>query len=206
MSLPRAHTECVPIRALTLLAVARSVKLSEVKESRVTTMPGAPPGAPRGNPGQPQPPGYGMYGMQAPASATPGMASNFVPVQFQVPNEMMGAVIGKAGASINEIRSMSGADIKIGDNEPGNPMRLVTVTGSPEQIQLAQYLIQIKMGGGQLPSPQQYGMHQMGMQQHQMGMQPQMGMQQHQMGMQQHQMGMQMPPQGQMPGHQMPGY
>ena len=30
MSLPRARTECVPIRALTLLAVARSVKLSEV--------------------------------------------------------------------------------------------------------------------------------------------------------------------------------
>ena len=71
---------------------------------------------------------------------------------------MMGAVIGKGGASINEIRSMSGADIKIGDNEPGNPMRLVTVTGSPEQIQLAQYLIQIKMGGGQLPSAQQFAL------------------------------------------------
>ena len=31
------------------------------------------------------------------------------------------------------------------------PMRLVTVTGTPDQIQMAQYLIQVKMGGGSLP-------------------------------------------------------
>ena len=30
-------------------------------------------------------------------------------------------------------------------------MRLVTVTGTPDQIQMAQYLIQVKMGGGSLP-------------------------------------------------------
>merc|ERR1740116_746393 len=32
------------------------------------------------------------------------------------------------------------------------PMRLVTVTGTPDQIQMAQYLIQVKMGGGSLPA------------------------------------------------------
>lgn len=219
------------------------VKLSEVKEARDASpragggagggMAGGAVGGgghARGGPGggggggQQQ---YGMAyggGMGTPAAAP--MGGNYVPVQFQVPNEMMGAVIGKAGAAINEIRTMSGSDIKIGDNEPGNPMRLVTVTGSPEQIQLAQYLIQIKMGGGQLPSAQQFGMQQQmhaGMQQMQ-GMQQGMPVQQG-MGVQQAMgmgMGVQQIPgqqmhtqmavngqmqmqQGQMPG-QMPGY
>jgi len=75
-----------------------------------------------------------------------------MPVQFQVPNESMGAVIGRAGATINQIRQMSGAKVDIAQSVPGMPMRLVTITGTPDQIQMAQYLIQVKMGGGTLPS------------------------------------------------------
>ena len=47
---------------------------------------------------------------------------------------------------------MSGAKVDIAQSVPGMPMRLVTVTGTPDQIQMAQYLIQVKMGGGSLPA------------------------------------------------------
>ena len=87
-------------------------------------------------------------GQAMPAQLAPGT----MPVQFQVPNESMGAVIGRAGATINQIRSMSGAKVDIAQSVPGMPMRLVTVTGTPDQIQMAQYLIQVKMGGGSLPA------------------------------------------------------
>ena len=46
---------------------------------------------------------------------------------------------------------MSQAKVDIAQSVPGMPMRLVTVTGTPDQIQMAQYLIQVKMGGGSLP-------------------------------------------------------
>ena len=81
----------------------------------------------------------------------PPLAPGTMPVQFQVPNESMGAVIGRAGATINQIRQMSQAKVDIAQSVPGMPMRLVTVTGTPDQIQMAQYLIQVKMGGGSLP-------------------------------------------------------
>ena len=103
---------------------------------------------------------YGqMHGSQTQAIASGNaaamqqpLAPGTMPVQFQVPNESMGAVIGRAGATINQIRQMSGAKVDIAQSVPGMPMRLVTVTGTPEQIQMAQYLIQVKMGGGALPT------------------------------------------------------
>ncbi|RKP02422.1 hypothetical protein CXG81DRAFT_2160, partial [Caulochytrium protostelioides] len=56
-------------------------------------------------------------------------------IQIYIPNEMVGAVIGKQGMRINEIRAHSGAHVKIGDppanaGQPGAE-RLVTMTGSP---------------------------------------------------------------------------
>jgi hypothetical protein len=38
-------------------------------------------------------------------------------------------------------RQVSGANIKIADLEEGNPDRHVSITGTPDQIQLAQFLI-----------------------------------------------------------------
>ena len=40
-----------------------------------------------------------------------------------------------------KIRLVSGANIKIADLEDGNPDRHVSITGTPDQIQLAQFLI-----------------------------------------------------------------
>lgn len=116
-----------------------------------------PAGAARG----PDPSVMGMYAtlpQQAPPMAAnsqpiqPPLAPGTMPVQFQVPNESMGAVIGRAGSTINQIRQMSGAKVEIAQSVPGMAMRLVTVTGTPDQIQMAQYLIQVKMGGGPLPT------------------------------------------------------
>ena len=66
--------------------------------------------------------------------------------------QMMGCIIGKAGSRINEIRSLSGAQIKIdqgskeeiGDDETKTQDRLITITGSPEEVCLAQYLINLR--------------------------------------------------------------
>ena len=55
--------------------------------------------------------------------------------------QLIGCVIGKKGAKIHEIRMMSGATIKIANNEGDMIDRLVTITGTPEAVSLAQYLI-----------------------------------------------------------------
>ncbi|KAK4058435.1 PAB1 binding protein [Microbotryomycetes sp. JL221] len=62
--------------------------------------------------------------------------------QIYIPNELVGSIIGKGGAKINEVRSTSQCTIKI--NEPGEGVaahnaneRLVTITGQPANIQLA---------------------------------------------------------------------
>ncbi|GAA6009227.1 hypothetical protein JCM11491_004236 [Sporobolomyces phaffii] len=66
--------------------------------------------------------------------------------QIFIPNELVGSIIGKAGAKINEVRQASQCQIKI--NEPGeaapggSPLeRLVTITGQPSGIQIAVRLL-----------------------------------------------------------------
>ncbi|XP_070247468.1 poly(rC)-binding protein 4 isoform X1 [Myotis yumanensis] len=57
------------------------------------------------------------------------------------PPQLIGCVIGRQGSKISEIRQMSGAHIKIGNQAEGAGERHVTITGSPVSIALAQYLI-----------------------------------------------------------------
>uniref|UniRef100_UPI00358E3D7C poly(rC)-binding protein 3-like isoform X2 n=1 Tax=Myxine glutinosa TaxID=7769 RepID=UPI00358E3D7C len=61
--------------------------------------------------------------------------------EISIPNDLIGSIIGKQGSKINEIRQMSGAQIKIGGPTEGSTDRQVTITGSPANISLAQYLI-----------------------------------------------------------------
>ncbi|NWQ95594.1 PCBP4 protein, partial [Burhinus bistriatus] len=61
--------------------------------------------------------------------------------EFLVPNDLIGCIIGRHGSKISEIRQMSGAHIKIGNQTEGSSERHVTITGSPVSITLAQYLI-----------------------------------------------------------------
>lgn len=56
--------------------------------------------------------------------------------------QLAGAIIGKGGARIRKIRSDSGAGITIDEPLPGSNDRIITITGIPSQIQMAQYLLQ----------------------------------------------------------------
>ncbi|XP_078065486.1 poly(rC)-binding protein 4 isoform X1 [Mustelus asterias] len=61
--------------------------------------------------------------------------------ELLIPNDLIGCIIGRQGSKINEIRQMSGAQIKIDNQVDGSTERLVTITGGPLNINLAQYLI-----------------------------------------------------------------
>ncbi|XP_078192649.1 poly(rC)-binding protein 2 isoform X11 [Callithrix jacchus] len=58
---------------------------------------------------------------------------------------LIGCIIGRQGAKINEIRQMSGAQIKIANPVEGSTDRQVTITGSAASISLAQYLINVSL-------------------------------------------------------------
>ncbi|XP_077458149.1 poly(rC)-binding protein 2-like isoform X1 [Stigmatopora argus] len=65
--------------------------------------------------------------------------------EMKIPNELIGCIIGRQGAKINEIRQMSGAQIKIANPVDGSTDRQVTITGSPASISLAEYLINARL-------------------------------------------------------------
>ncbi|XP_067229482.1 poly(rC)-binding protein 3 isoform X2 [Chanodichthys erythropterus] len=61
--------------------------------------------------------------------------------ELTIPNDLIGCIIGRQGTKINEIRQMSGAQIKIANAMEGSTDRQITITGTPANISLAQYLI-----------------------------------------------------------------
>ncbi|XP_068620342.1 heterogeneous nuclear ribonucleoprotein K [Battus philenor] len=62
--------------------------------------------------------------------------------QVTIPKDLAGAIIGKAGSRIRKIRAESGAGIEIAEPLPGSNDRIITITGTPQRIQMAQYLLQ----------------------------------------------------------------
>lgn len=77
---------------------------------------------------------------QAAAALSAVASQSISSTEMVIPNGLIGCVIGKGGSKINEIRQLSGATIKISNSEEGKN-RTVTISGSPESINLAQYLI-----------------------------------------------------------------
>lgn len=93
-------------------------------------------------------------GMAATQLAFPQVRPQQVPAQnnnpqqaseMTIPNDLIGCIIGRGGQKINEIRQLSGATIKIANAEEGSSDRKVTITGTPETISLAQYLINTRI-------------------------------------------------------------
>lgn len=76
-----------------------------------------------------------------PVAATALNTTGAVTTEMSIPNDLIGCIIGKGGAKINEIRQLSGATIKISSSEEGSKERTVSISGTPESINLAQYLI-----------------------------------------------------------------
>ena len=66
--------------------------------------------------------------------------------QIFIPNDMVGAIIGKGGAKINEIRQLSGSVIKINEPQDNSNERLVTITGTSECNQMALYMLYSRLG------------------------------------------------------------
>ena len=58
--------------------------------------------------------------------------------------QLAGAIIGKGGMRIKQIRMESGATITIDELQPGATDRIINITGTQDQIQNAQYLLQMR--------------------------------------------------------------
>ncbi|XP_032250050.1 poly(rC)-binding protein 2-like [Phoca vitulina] len=65
--------------------------------------------------------------------------------ELTIPNDLVGCIIGRQGAKINEIRQMSGAQMKTANPVEGSIDRQVTITGSAASVSLAQYLINVSL-------------------------------------------------------------
>ncbi|XP_059615748.1 poly(rC)-binding protein 3 isoform X1 [Phlebotomus argentipes] len=68
--------------------------------------------------------------------------------EMTVPNDLIGCIIGKGGTKIAEIRQISGAMIRISnceEREGGNTDRTITISGNPDSVALAQYLINMSV-------------------------------------------------------------
>ena len=69
-------------------------------------------------------------------------------VVVAVPEEHVGAVIGRSGATINEMQAVSGVSIKVSGRDdvvPHTNHRKVVLTGGREGVQIAQFLISQKV-------------------------------------------------------------
>ncbi|KAK2141731.1 hypothetical protein LSH36_1051g00016 [Paralvinella palmiformis] len=82
--------------------------------------------------------GGGMGGSQGGMGG--GMNDNFASDSM-----LAGAIIGKGGSRIRQIRQESGAGITIDEAQPGSNDRIITITGNQDQIQNAQYLLQMSV-------------------------------------------------------------
>ncbi|XP_076456197.1 poly(rC)-binding protein 3-like isoform X3 [Babylonia areolata] len=91
----------------------------------------------------------GMTHIQYPRHTNPAQAPPLPAGQatheMAIPNDLIGCIIGRGGQKINEIRQVSGANIKISNAEDGTADRKVTITGTPDNIGVAQYLISTSM-------------------------------------------------------------
>ncbi|KAI9832864.1 MAG: hypothetical protein M1826_001031 [Phylliscum demangeonii] len=86
-------------------------------------------------------PGGGLAGPAAQPMAGGMMPGQPLTQQIFIPNDMVGAIIGKGGAKINEIRQLSGSVIKINEPQDNSNERLVTITGTQECNQMALYML-----------------------------------------------------------------
>ncbi|KAK9806702.1 hypothetical protein WJX73_010290 [Symbiochloris irregularis] len=69
-------------------------------------------------------------------------------VTVSVPEARVGAIIGKGGEVISQLKTVVGVKIRISDREdfvPGTRNRKVTISGAGEAVQIAQLLIQQKI-------------------------------------------------------------
>ncbi|XP_030896769.1 RNA-binding protein Nova-2 [Leptonychotes weddellii] len=118
---------------------------------------------------------YARGGPLVAAAAAAGAAGGFLTaeklaaesakelVEIAVPENLVGAILGKGGKTLVEYQELTGARIQIskkGEFLPGTRNRRVTITGSPAATQAAQYLISQRVTyeqGVRASNPQKVG-------------------------------------------------
>ena len=80
-------------------------------------------------------------GTQTTLGPAGGMVTSFS-AHIAVPSTSVGSIIGKGGANIAQIRSISGARIKVHDAVKGASQRHIEISGTAEQVGQAQVLVQ----------------------------------------------------------------
>ncbi|KAG9336356.1 hypothetical protein JZ751_002703 [Albula glossodonta] len=92
----------------------------------------------------------GYFGAASPLAASALLGSEKTTdgskdvVEIAVPENLVGAILGKGGKTLVEYQELTGARIQIskkGEFVPGTRNRKVTITGTPAATQAAQYLI-----------------------------------------------------------------
>lgn len=64
------------------------------------------------------------------------------PIVVNVPKQKFGSVYGEDGSNLTRLKEISGATVVLQDPGPGECDGKVTISGTPEQIQMAQSLLQ----------------------------------------------------------------
>ncbi|XP_043192912.1 heterogeneous nuclear ribonucleoprotein K-like isoform X4 [Amphibalanus amphitrite] len=127
------------------LAASRAAAMSAMAASRGyaagTGMTGMGYGV-AGQMSQIPPGGMDFSSPAAAAAGGLGAAAELQTQQFSVPKGAAGAIIGKGGARIRKIRADSQAQINIDDVKEGQVERIVTITGTADQVQMAHFLLQ----------------------------------------------------------------
>uniref|UniRef100_A0A8D3DVK2 Heterogeneous nuclear ribonucleoprotein K n=1 Tax=Scophthalmus maximus TaxID=52904 RepID=A0A8D3DVK2_SCOMX len=99
------------------------------------------------------PPAHLCWSTSLPALLPSGGRSSYndmggpvISTQVTIPKDLAGSIIGKGGQRIKQIRHESGASIKIDEPLEGSEDRIITIIGTQDQIQNAQYLLQNRQG------------------------------------------------------------
>ena len=94
------------------------------------------------------PPGYNGSMMGAGGGGRDRGDGQRTEVTIPVPEARVGAIIGKGGEVISQLKNVVGVRIRISEREdfvPGTRNRKVTISGAPEAVSIAQVLIQQKI-------------------------------------------------------------
>ncbi|GFU45892.1 far upstream element-binding protein 1 [Nephila pilipes] len=103
------------------------------------------------------------FGPGGPRMGRPVGGDGGTEIQFSVPANKCGLVIGKGGETVRNINQQSGAHVEIARGAPPNPHEKVfTIRGNPQQIEHAKQLIMERVGmplgqGGPPGGPNQQG-------------------------------------------------
>uniref|UniRef100_W5MDS3 Far upstream element (FUSE) binding protein 3 n=1 Tax=Lepisosteus oculatus TaxID=7918 RepID=W5MDS3_LEPOC len=83
-------------------------------------------------------------------------------VTYTIPADKCGLVIGKGGETIKNINQQSGAHVELQRNPPPNTdpnVRIFSIRGTPQQMELARQLIDEKIGGSGMGGNSSFGLN-----------------------------------------------